>query len=28
VNILLTHHSNMDAPQYVHPHVPSDYMFS
>ena len=21
-----THHSNMDAPQYVHPYVPSDYV--
>ena len=25
LNVLLTHHSNMDAPQYVHSYVPSDY---
>jgi len=25
LNVLLTHHSNMDAHQYVHPYVPSDY---
>jgi len=27
VNVLLTHHSNMDAPQCVHPYVPSDCIF-
>jgi len=26
LNVLLTHHSNMDAPQYVHTYVPSDCM--
>ena len=26
LNVLLTHHSNMDAPQYVHRYVPSDCM--
>jgi len=26
MNVLLTHHSNMDAPQYVQPYVPSDCM--
>jgi len=25
LNVLLTHHSNMNAPQYVHRYVPSDY---
>jgi len=27
LNVLLTNHSNMDAPQYVHPYVTSDFMF-
>jgi len=26
LNVSLTHHSNMDAPQYVQPYVPSDSM--
>ena len=26
LNVLLTNHSNMDAPQFVHPYVPSDCM--
>ena len=26
MNYLLTHHSNMDAPQCVHHYVPSDYV--
>ena len=27
LNVLLTNHSNMDAPQFVHTYVPSDCMF-